>query len=96
MDMKETSLDDFASSSDEADESTAEDESADSETATETVDETAIAETEAEEDTITVEPARITGQWSPEGTACHTCGEEVERLWVDDGGRVCGACKDWN
>lgn len=93
-DMKETSLDDFASGSDEA--------------GTESEGETSAVDTEAVEQTADSEPAEqattpeqvaaatSSSQWSPDGIACNSCGEVVERLWVDEGNRVCAACKDWS
>ena len=45
--------------------------------------------------TESVEPAVGTYRWDPEGVACADCGETVERLWLDDGGQVCEACKEW-
>lgn len=56
----------------------------------------ADAETEADDaEARTVEPAVGTYRWDPDGVACAACGETVERLWSDDGERVCEACKEW-
>ena len=43
----------------------------------------------------TVEPARSTFAWSPDGTRCAECGEPVEERWAGESGLVCGECKSW-
>jgi len=85
--MKETSLDEFVTGGEDADESAEPD--GEDEAVDKPVDE---AQTGEKAD---IEPATSTAQWSPDGTACESCGEPVERLWVDDGRRVCGDCKQW-
>jgi len=100
---EDASLDDFLGGSDE----TPDDGAADEERAKEgdeelvtadQIDAEPAAETEADETvetTDTVEPAATTYAWDGTGTACAACGEAVERRWQQDGGLVCGACKDW-
>lgn len=40
-------------------------------------------------------PAESTMSWSPDGAACESCGDVVERRWRDDGRLVCLDCKEW-
>ncbi|WP_050033641.1 DUF7573 domain-containing protein [Halorubrum halophilum] len=40
-------------------------------------------------------PATSTATWTTGGADCERCGERVERRWLDDGDRVCPACKSW-
>jgi hypothetical protein len=51
--------------------------------------------TDAEPEAETVEPAAGTSRWSRDGERCVSCGEDVSRLWFEDGDAVCVACKDW-
>jgi hypothetical protein len=44
---------------------------------------------------LSVGPATVTHDWSPEGVVCETCGDRVETRWHDHAGLVCRACKEW-
>ncbi|RYJ14823.1 hypothetical protein ELS19_13240 [Halogeometricum borinquense] len=48
-------------------------------------------------DSGTVSPAVGTYRWDPDGVECPTCGEIVERLWLDEDtdAQVCADCKAW-
>jgi hypothetical protein len=47
-------------------------------------------------DSLTVRPATVTYDWSPDGAACAACGTVVEARWHDpDVGMVCPDCKAW-
>ena len=46
-------------------------------------------------DASAVDPATPTCRWTPEGSACESCGSVVERRWADDGAFVCDDCKAW-
>jgi len=46
-------------------------------------------------DDAAVDPARSTSRWNGNGLACPACGSTVTRLWREDDGHVCAACKDW-
>lgn len=50
---------------------------------------------DSEEDAPTAEPAAVTSSWGADAT-CESCGGPATRRWLDDGKRVCGACKQWS
>jgi len=43
----------------------------------------------------TPDESETTSAFVPAGADCERCGEPATRLWLDDGTRVCGACKPW-
>jgi hypothetical protein len=43
----------------------------------------------------TVDPARSTGRWDPEGIVCDACGSAVTRRWREDEEFRCVECKSW-
>jgi hypothetical protein len=109
--MRDASLDDFLSSSDEeteGDEPAVGSEADDMETGPESdprpepEPETGPeSDTEPDADTAgppsvtEVEPARSTYAWSPDGATCAECGESVEERWESEAGLVCVECKEW-
>ena len=86
--MDETSLTDFLGESAESEESEESEGSEESEENGET-EET----TEMETDDTT--GAISTYGWTPDGTACESCGATVHRRWRDDEQLVCADCKSW-
>ena len=60
------------------------------------------AERDADPEPQSVEPARSTGRWDPEGGVCDACGASVTRRWreasegeTDTDSFVCVECKSW-
>jgi len=58
------------------------------------------ADAEESPETSTVEPARSTGRWDPEGAVCDACGASVTRRWREESEEraetfVCVECKSW-
>ncbi|MGB9964202.1 DUF7573 domain-containing protein [Halobacterium hubeiense] len=46
-------------------------------------------------DADAVDAAPVTSSWREAGV-CEACGEAADRRWLDDGERVCAACKRWS
>jgi len=99
---RDASLDDFLDTDpgddDESGGKSQSDEARDN--AAETSDEAASEATDAETapEGSTVEPARSTGRWDPEGAVCDACGASVTRRWREGGEAetfVCAECKSW-
>ena len=77
---EDASLDDFLGGSDGETESESDDGTADA-------SDTTASETPA--------PATTTYAWDGDGAACASCGEGVEKRWLQDGTLVCVDCKRW-
>lgn len=94
--MRETSLEDFLSGSDEeaAERAASEDESEADGEISENVDEADEIE-ETAHDTSDIEPATATYASTPQGVDCPECGESVIRRWRDGDRLVCAECKRW-
>lgn len=65
-----------------------------------TLDAFAPEETGSEHDeeydsTDAADAAPVTSSWS-DASVCEACGEAASRRWLDDGERVCAACKRWS
>lgn len=64
-----------------------------------TLDAFSPEETESEEEESdsddTTDAAPVTSSWS-DASVCEACGEDAGRRWLDDGERVCAACKRWS
>mgnify|MGYP000368563595 CR=1 FL=1 len=67
---------------------------ADGDTEADSVDDEVAASDSVDREGVT-ERAVTTFAWSPEGSACESCGESVTRRWRTDAGFVCGDCVDW-
>jgi hypothetical protein len=59
------------------------------------MEETSLTDFEDAHDEQAPDPAESTAQFVPGGGECETCGQAVERLWDEDGRRVCSSCKRW-
>jgi len=53
------------------------------------------ADEEGDRDDDGVEAAPVTSSWS-DASVCEACGSVAGRRWLDDGERVCAACKRWS
>ncbi len=54
------------------------------------------SEEEDESDSVdATDPTPVTSSWS-DASVCEACGEAAGRRWLDDGERVCAACKRWS
>lgn len=63
-----------------------------------TLDAFAAGEAGSEEEADSVDAtdaAPVTSSWS-DASVCEACGEAAGRRWLDDGERVCAACKRWS
>jgi formylmethanofuran dehydrogenase subunit E len=65
-----------------------------------TLDAFAPEETESEPEDESDSPdatdaTPVTSSWS-DASVCEACGEAAGRRWLDDGERVCAACKRWS
>lgn len=83
--MPDRSLDDFLSDGDES-------EPEDTQT-----DDTRTEQPDPPEDTSTesVDPTVATSTLHTNGEPCESCGESVQRRWLDDGAYRCTECKEW-
>jgi len=52
-------------------------------------------DSEPDPDATAGDPTPATATWTAGGAECERCGDRVERRWLDDGDRVCPACKSW-
>jgi hypothetical protein len=59
------------------------------------MEETSLTDFEDTHDEQGPDPAESTAQFVPGGGECEVCERRVERLWDDDGRRVCSSCKTW-
>jgi hypothetical protein len=88
--MKETSLDEFFDDDTDVSEPSA---SGDSEPSVSGDSEPSVSGDS--EPSVSGEPDPATARWTPECEACASCGDTVNRLWTDEGQRVCRDCKSW-
>jgi formamidopyrimidine-DNA glycosylase len=62
---------------------------------TDFLDEAAEREETATMNAGDADAAISTYGWTPDGTACESCGETVNRRWRDERQFVCADCKPW-
>ncbi|MCG1001941.1 MULTISPECIES: hypothetical protein [Halobacterium] len=55
----------------------------------------AFTRDEPESEHEDADAAPVTSSWG-DASVCESCGEAAGRRWLDDGERVCTACKRWS
>ncbi|GAA0515982.1 hypothetical protein SAMN04488066_11531 [Halorubrum aquaticum] len=97
---EDRSLDDFASTGSDEEETAGSGSAGTDPTEADSVDDDpaeadATATDPAPTDPADVDPAESTSTWTTDGADCDRCGATVSRRWHDEGDLVCADCADW-
>ncbi|WP_227132579.1 DUF7573 domain-containing protein [Halorubellus salinus] len=99
---EDASIDEFvdrdaadATDADAADDDAVDERTADADASSDGTESGDGTESTVDERVASASPAASTSRFEPDGAACASCGEVVERLWLADGDDVCEACKPW-